>query len=305
MSKIAVALANENHPALREALEAEYSVPALAQAGDETRALVVMASQGVVAETLERFPNLEMVAVFGVGLDRVDVADLTGRGLVVANTPRVLDEAVAEHAMALLLAASRKVVQADTFVRDGEWPQAVFPLARSLRGRLCGIVGLGRIGRRIATYAASFGMRIAYHGRTQQDDVEYEYFSDLWALANEADVLVLALPGGPETKGIVNTEVLQALGPEGILVNIARGSVVDEEALIEALEYGDLGSAGLDVFATEPYVPEGLLGLPNVVLTPHLGSATEETRQAMVDMTLANLRAHFAGRDVPGRVQES
>ena len=302
MTQITVALANENHPLLRTALETEFSVPSLGQAGEETRALVVMASQGVVAETLERFPKLEMVSVFGVGLDKVDVADLKQRGLVVANTPGVLDEAVAEHAMALLLAASRKVVQADTFVREGEWPQAVFPLARGLRGRLCGIAGLGRIGRRIATLCEAFGMRIAYHGRQPQDDVSYEYFSDLWALANESDVLILALPGGSETKEAVNTEVIQALGPEGILVNIARGSVVDEEALIEALEYGDLGAAALDVFATEPHVAEALLGLPNVVLTPHLGSATEETRQAMVDMTLANLRAHFSGRSVPGKV---
>ncbi len=302
MTQITVALANENHPLLRTALETEFSVPSLGQAGEETRALVVMASQGVVAETLERFPKLEMVSVFGVGLDKVDVADLKQRGLVVANTPGVLDEAVAEHAMALLLAASRKVVQADTFVREGEWPQAVFPLARGLRGQLCGIAGLGRIGRRIATLCEAFGMRIAYNGRQPQDDVSYEYFSDLWALANESDVLILALPGGSETKGAVNTEVIQALGPEGILVNIARGSVVDEEALIEALEYGDLGAAALDVFATEPHVAEALLGLPNVVLTPHLGSATEETRQAMVDMTLANLRAHFSGRSVPGKV---
>lgn len=302
MTQITVALANENHPLLRTALETEFSVPSLGQAGEETRALVVMASQGVVAETLERFPKLEMVSVFGVGLDKVDVADLKQRGLVVANTPGVLDEAVAEHAMALLLAASRKVVQADTFVREGEWPQAVFPLARGLRGQLCGIAGLGRIGRRIATLCEAFGMRIAYHGRQPQDDVSYEYFSDLWALANESDVLILALPGGSETKEAVNTEVIQALGPEGILVNIARGSVVDEEALIEALEYGDLGAAALDVFATEPHVAEALLGLPNVVLTPHLGSATEETRQAMVDMTLANLRAHFSGRSVPGKV---
>ena len=302
MTQITVALASENHPKLRSALEEEFAVPSLAEAGEETRALVVLASQGVVGETLERFPKLEMVSVFGVGLDKVDVTGLKARGLIVANTPGVLDEAVAEHALALLLAASRKVVQADTFVREGEWPQAVFPLARGLRGRLCGIVGLGRIGRRIATLVEAFGMQVAYHGRTEQTEVSYEYFSDLWALANEADVLILALPGGDETQGVVNTEVLQALGSEGILVNIARGSVVDEDALIEALEYGDLGAAALDVFATEPHVPEGLLGLPNVVLTPHLGSATEETRQAMVDMTLANLRAHFAGRSAPGQL---
>lgn len=303
MNKITVALANENHPLLRGALEKEYDVPTLAQAGDETRALVVMASQGVVAETLERFPKLEIVTVFGVGTDRVDLDDLKKRGLVVANTPGVLDEAVAEHALALLLTASRKVVQADAFVREGEWTRAVFPLARGLRGRLCGIVGLGRIGGRIAKLVEAFGMRVAYHGRTEQTDVSYQYFSDLWALANEADVLVLALPGGAETKGVVSTEVLQALGPEGILVNIARGSVVDEEALIEALEYGDLGAAALDVFAIEPHVPEALLALPNVVLTPHLGSATEETRQAMVEMTLANLQAHFAGRIPPGNME--
>ena len=302
MSKIKLALANENHPLLRSALEQEYDVSTLAEAGLETRALVVTAYQGAVAETIERFPRLEMVAVFGVGTDRVDLEDLKKRGLVVANTPGTLDEAVAEHALALLLAASRKLVAADAFVREGEWPQTVFPLARGLGGRRCGIVGLGRIGHRIAKLAEAFGMTICYHGRTQQPDVTYQYFSDLWALANESDVLVLALPGGPESQGIIDAEVLQALGPEGILVNIARGSVVDEEALVEALEYGDLGAAALDVFATEPHVSPGLLKLPNVVLSPHIASATENSRHAMAEMTVANLRAHFAGNPIPGIV---
>lgn len=302
MSKIKLALANEDHPRLRSALEQEYEVSALAEAGVETRALVVTAYQGAVAETLERFPKLEMVAVFGVGTDRLDLKDLNERGLVVANTPGTLDEAVAEHALALLLAASRKLVAADAFVREGEWPNALFPLARGLGGQRCGIVGLGRIGRRIAKLAEAFGMTVCYHGRAPQPDVKYEYFSDLWALANESDALILALPGGAESQGIVDSEILQALGPEGILVNIARGSVVDEEALIEALEYGDLGAAALDVFATEPYVAEGLLNLPNVVLSPHIASATEKSRQAMAEMTLANLRAHFAGYPVPGLV---
>ena len=304
-SRIAVALATENHPSLREALEGEYRVTRLEDSVAGVRAVVCAASQGVPKDQLQRFPDLEMVAVFGVGLDKLDLDYARDRGLVLANTPGALDQAVAEHAMALMLAAARRICQADGFVREGEWGRATFPLGFGLSGKLCGIVGLGRIGREIARRAEAFGMTIAYHGRHQQDGVAYEYFESLWALATEADVLVLSLSAGPDTEGLINEEILRALGPHGLLVNVARGSVVDEAALVEALEFGDLGAAALDVFRDEPHLPEGLLTLPNVVLTPHLGSATEQARQAMVEMVLENLRAHFAERPLPGLVRSS
>lgn len=299
--EVSVALLTDAYPALRDALESDFRVvDGQNEHPDEVRGVVVTASKGTSAEQLDRFPNLEVVAVYGVGLDKLDHRHLIARELVVANTPGVLDEAVAEHAMALLLTAARRVREADDFLRHGEWSKTAFPLARGLTGKRCGIVGLGRIGHEIARRAEVFGLEIAYHGRQRQEHVAYEYFQDLWALANESDILVLSLPGGPETEGLVNEEILRALGPEGLLVNIARGSVVDERALVEALEFGDLGGAALDVFWEEPSVPEALLALPNVVLTPHLGSATEECRQAMLDLTLENLRAHFSGRPLPG-----
>ena len=297
-----VALGSDSHPALTEALEAEFCVVPLKSANTETRALVVPASVGFEPEALEPLTALEMIAVFGVGLDKIDLRYATRRELVVANTKGALDDAVAEHALALLLAASRGICQADSFVREGEWPNSQFPLSLGLKGRRCGILGLGQIGRKIARLCQAFGAHIAYHGRRRQDDVDYEYFEDLWSLANESDILLLALPGGPETAGLVDSTIISALGPEGILVNISRGSVVDEAALVEALEYGDLGAAALDVFADEPHVLESLRSLHNVVLSPHIASATHQARQAMAAMTVENLKAHFQGRPVPGQV---
>ncbi len=300
-SRPPIALLTDSFPILGKALETEFLVVSEEDDPAKVRGVVVAASEGATPEQLDRYPNLEIVAVYGVGVDGLERQHLIARELVLANTPGVLDDAVAEHAMALMLTAARRVREADDFVREGEWGQAIFPLARGLKGKRCGIVGLGRIGHKIARLAEAFGLTIAYHGRHHQKDVIYEYFDDLWALATESDVLVLALPGGSETEGIVGQEVLRALGPEGLLVNVARGSVVDDDALVEALEFGDLGGAALDVFSTEPKVPEALLALPNVVLTPHIASATEEARGAMVDFTLENLRAHFSQQTVPGQ----
>jgi lactate dehydrogenase-like 2-hydroxyacid dehydrogenase len=248
-------------------------------------------------ELIAALPALEIIGVFGVGVDAVDLAVAKAKGVRVTNTPDVLTEGVAELGIALLLAVARRIPQNDRYLRAGRWPKEGDPaLASSLAGRRLGIVGLGRIGRRVAEFAQAFGMEIRYGGPRRKGDVSWPYYDDLAALARDVDVLMLACKGGPETAGLIGREVIDALGPEGWLINIARGSVVDEPALVEALTSGRLGAAGLDVFAREPEVPEALLGLDNVVLQPHQGSASEETRAAMGRLVLANLEAHFAGK---------
>jgi lactate dehydrogenase-like 2-hydroxyacid dehydrogenase len=213
----------------------------------------------------------------------------------VTSTPDVLSEDVADLALGLLLAVSRRICVGDAFVRAGQWPSRDLPLARRVGGKRAGILGLGRIGRAIARRALGFGMSVAYTGRRPQE-APYRFEPDLRRLAQEADVLFIAAAATPETVGRVDAQVLEALGPDGILVNVARGSIVDEAALVAALASGRLGGAGLDVFAREPQVPEALTGLPNVVLQPHQGSATEECRADMGRLVMENLAAHFAGR---------
>lgn len=301
--RITVALNTESFPLLRETLETEFRVLSKGQNPELARALVIAAAEGVSSDELDRFPNIELVAVFGVGLDGLDLEHLHSRKLLLANTPSVLDDSVAEHAMALMLAASRKIREADEFIRDGRWGKEVFPLAHGLRGKRCGIAGLGGIGHKIATLAKVFGLELAYHGRRRQENVAYKYFDSLIDLAKESDILVLALPGGEETQGIVNRAVLQALGAQGLLVNIARGSVVNEEALIQTLQTGELGAAALDVYSNEPNISNELSLIPNAVLTPHIGCATYEARRAMSEFTMENLRAHFSGRPIPGLCQ--
>jgi lactate dehydrogenase-like 2-hydroxyacid dehydrogenase len=261
------------------------------------RAAVTNGIAGMKGDLIEALPALEIIGVFGVGVDAVDLAVAKAKGVRVTNTPDVLTEGVAELGIALLLAVARRIPQNDRYLRAGRWPKEGDPaLASSLAGRRLGIVGLGRIGRRLAELAQAFGMEIRYGGPRRKDDVSWRYYGDLVALARDVDVLMLACKGGPETAGLIGREVIDALGPEGWLINIARGSVVDEPALVEALASGRLGAAGLDVFAREPEVPEALLGLDNVVLQPHQGSASEETRAAMGRLVLANLEAHFAGK---------
>jgi lactate dehydrogenase-like 2-hydroxyacid dehydrogenase len=261
------------------------------------RAAVTNGIAGMKGDLIEALPALEIIGVFGVGVDAVDLAVAKAKGVRVTNTPDVLTEGVAELGIALLLAVARRIPQNDRYLRAGRWPKEGDPaLASSLAGRRLGIIGLGRIGRRLAELAQAFGMEIRYGGPRRKDDVSWRYYGDLVALARDVDVLMLACKGGPETAGLIGREVIDALGPEGWLINIARGSVVDEPALVEALASGRLGAAGLDVFAREPEVPEALLGLDNVVLQPHQGSASEETRSAMGRLVLENLEAHFAGR---------
>jgi lactate dehydrogenase-like 2-hydroxyacid dehydrogenase len=274
--------------------------PAAAQDWDkDIRGLVSWARYAVTAEMMERLPGLEILAGFGVGYDRFDLKAARKRGIVVTNTPDVLTDDVADLAIALTLAVLRRVVMLDRFLRSGRWAQGeTAPLARKMTGKRLGIVGLGRIGRAIARRAEGFAMPIAYTGPRAYPDVSYRYVADLARLAAESDVLVVACRADPATQGMIDARVLKALGAKGILVNIARASVVDEPALVAALRSGELGGAGLDVYASEPRGAPELNGLDNVVLMPHIASATEETRQAMADLVIANLESHFAGRGV-------
>jgi hydroxypyruvate reductase len=249
---------------------------------------------------IEALPKLEIIGVYGVGVDAVDLATAKARGVRVTNTPDVLTIGVAELALALLLAVARRIAYNDRYVRAGRWAREGDPvLANNLAGKRLGILGLGRIGRAVAKRAAAFDMTICYHGPHRKDDVAYEYVPDLVEMARAVDCLVVTCLGGPTTKGLVGGAVIEALGPAGWLINVARGSVIDEPALVEALVAGRLGGAGLDVFAGEPQVPEALLGMDNVVLQPHQASATWETRDAMGQLVVDNLKAHFAGRPLP------
>ena len=268
---------------------------ALASRVAEVRAVV--ATGGVVIDEalLARLPRLEIVSLMAVGYDGVAVAACRDRGIQVTNTPDVLTDDVADLAVALVLMTARRLGEAERHLRAGRWLAGPMPLAHALRGRVAGILGLGRIGTAIATRLEAFGMRIAYHGRRRQP-VEWAYCEDARQLAAASDYLVVACPGGEETRSLVDAGVLRALGSEGTLVNISRGSVVDEHALVAALESGTIRSAGLDVYADEPRVPVGLLACERAVLLPHVASATEETRRAMAKLVIDNLAAHFSGR---------
>ncbi len=260
------------------------------------RAIAGGGESKVGADLLAQLPALEIISIFGVGYDGVDVAAARGRGVPVTNTPDVLTEEVADLGISLMLSIARRVPQADKFVREGKWPAGPFPLARRVSGARLGIVGLGRIGQAIADRASAFGMSIAYTTRTRRGDSPYTYYPSAEALAREVDFLMVITPGGAGTRGLINAQVLAALGSKGYLINVARGSVVDEPALVHAVTTGIIAGAALDVFADEPNVPEALRLCDNVVLTPHMASGTWETRGAMADLAFANLQAHFAGK---------
>ena len=261
------------------------------------RAIAASGESKVPAELIERLPALEIISVMGVGYDGVDVVAARRRNVMVTHTPDVLNDDVADLALGLMLAAARQLPQADRYVREGRWAaQGPAPLARRMSGARLGLVGIGRIGQAIAARAQAFGMSVAYTARHARPELPYAYLANAVALAGQSDFLVVITPGGPATRKLIGADVLAALGPKGILVNVARGSVVDEAALIDALERGVLGGAALDVFEDEPRVPARLAALPQVVLTPHIGSATASTRQAMADLAFNNLREHFAGR---------
>ena len=268
----------------------------VARHGPAIRAVATRGRDRLDAALLARLPALEIIANFGVGYDSIDLDAAARRGIVVTNTPDVLNDEVADFAVALLLATVRRLPQADRFVRSGRWLQGNFPLGPTLRDRTVGLVGMGRIGKRIAQRLSAFEVPIVYHSRTARPDVPYRHYPDLLAMAKDVDTLLAILPGGPATKGLIDAAVLAALGPDGILINVARGSVVDEPALVEALRSGTILAAGLDVFADEPRVPQPLLELDNVVLLPHVGSATRHTRGLMGRLVVDNLLSWFEGR---------
>lgn len=301
-----ILLPRKMHPLVERILEARFTVhrpsdasdleALLRDVGPRVRGLCVGGQVGVDAALLDRLPKLEIVANFGVGYDAIDAAEAGRRGVVVTNTPDVLTDEVADLAIGLVLATLRRLPQADRYLRAGHWPKAPFPLTASLRGRRVGILGLGRIGRAIAARLEGFGVAIDYHGRSRQADVPYAYHPTLIGMARAVHVLIVVAPGGSGTKGLVDAAVLEALGPEGILVNVARGSLVDEAALIAALQGNTILGAGLDVFENEPHVPEALAALDNAVLLPHVGSASEHTRAAMARLVVDNVISWFEGR---------
>jgi len=257
------------------------------------------------AALIQSLPKLEIIANFGVGYDNVDAISARARNVMVTNTPGVLNQAVADTTLSLILAIERRVVAADRYLRAGKWvTQGNYPLTRHLGDLKIGILGLGRIGKEIAKRAIAFGMQVQYHSRTRQSDVTFPYFTNVLELAKASNVLVCILPGGAGTRHIINEAVMKALGPTGTLVNVARGSVVDTEALIRCLKDGSLGAAAIDVYDKEPETPEALWPLENVVLTPHLGSGTHTTRKQMGDLVVKNLIEHFAKRPVLTPVPE-
>jgi len=251
---------------------------------------------------MDRLPKLEIIANFGVGYDTIDTKAAKQRNIRVTNTPNVLNDAVAELTLGLMIGLARRIPQADQFVRQGKWTRSGYHLLGELNGKTVGILGLGRIGKEIALRCQAMKMRVVYHGRRRQADEPYIYYDKLVDMARDADWLVLIAPGGKGTDKIVSREVLEALGPEGFIVNMARGTLIDEPAMVELLQSGKLGGAALDVFEKEPQVPEALFGLDNVVLSPHQGSATHQTRNKMGDLVVANLEAQFAGEPLPSAV---
>jgi hydroxypyruvate reductase len=263
----------------------------LREHGQQFELVTTSARHGCSAAVIEQLPNLRAICSFGVGYDSIALDSARARDIAVSNTPDVLNDCVADLAMGLILDCARKLSAADRFVRAGRWAQESFPLARQVTRKRLGIVGLGRIGKQVAKRSSGFDMQVRYHNRRPDPDSAYGYEPDLKALAAWADFLVLTCPGGPATRHLISHEVLQALGAKGTLINIARGSVVDEQALVAALRDGTLGGAGLDVYEHEPQVPSELWSLDNVVLLPHVGSGTEETRLQMEQLVLDNLQA--------------
>ncbi|HEV3007591.1 MAG TPA: 2-hydroxyacid dehydrogenase [Burkholderiales bacterium] len=302
----------KGHAGTMATLQSEFTSHLLSEASDRNaflkqhapavRGLATFGPMPVDAKLMDALPKLEIISNFGVGVDAINLDDASKRKIIVTNTPDVLNSCVADTALALIINTVRRFPQSEQYLRGGHWAsRGPYPLTTSLGGKTLGILGLGRIGEAVAKRAEACGMQIRYHNRNKKD-VPYPYDPDPVTLAKNSDVLMVVTPGGPETTRLINEKVLQALGPQGFLVNIARGSVVDEPVLLRYLQEKKIAGAGLDVFADEPRVPPGFFTLDNAVLFPHVASATAETRKAMGDLQIDNLRRHFAGKPVATRV---
>jgi lactate dehydrogenase-like 2-hydroxyacid dehydrogenase len=277
---------------------------ALADRAQDIGFLLAHGGSAVGADLLDALPVLRVVVVCGVGYDGIDISACRQRGIEVTHTPDVLTDEVADLALALVLMSFRRLVAANRFLHEGSWHSAPFPLSHSVTGKSAGILGLGRIGKAISTRLQACGMSWCYHGRQRQADVTAPYFADLQEMAATVDALIIICPGGEKTRHLVNDRILSAMRPGSIVINVARGSVVDETALIRHLESGHLGAVGLDVFELEPQVPEALLRHPHAVLLPHVGSATLETRHRMGMLCIENIRAHLDARPLPTLIPE-
>ena len=309
---IALVLAAGNPPQLRPLLAEHFQVHDVPMSDDmslsvaafagEVRALVTSTLVGADRRLIDALPNLELIACTGGHVDRIDRQVTAARNIRLANVPGASAPDVADLAIALMLAVARRVCESDRFVRSGRWSKSPMPFGRRVNGKRLGIVGLGSIGRIVARRAEAFDMQIAYHGRGPKAGVPYRFYDDVATMAADVDFLSLHCKSGPETHHLIDARVLKALGPDGFLINAARGTVVDQPALIAALRDGAIAGAGLDVFAEEPNVPAELLALDNVVVQSHHGAFTFETKQIMCDTTVANLKAHFAGETLPNPV---
>jgi lactate dehydrogenase-like 2-hydroxyacid dehydrogenase len=303
-----VLLIGQKKPVMIKGLEPKVTLHYLADAkdpdafiksvSDKVRAVAIAYTANKLdAAFMQKLPKIEQISSFGVGYDHIDAKWAGEHGIVVTNTPDVLNEEVADTALGLLLCTVREFPQSERYLRAGKWPQAHYPLTKAtLRNRIVGMVGMGRIGKAIARRLDAFGVPVVYHSRKPQSGVAYKYYPKLIDMARDVDTLMVIVPGGPATANMINADVLKALGPNGILINMARGSVVDEPALIEALQNRTIYSAGLDVFAKEPHVPKELLDMDHIVLFPHLGSSTEVTRAAMDQLVVDNVLAWAAGK---------
>ncbi|HXM83463.1 MAG TPA: 2-hydroxyacid dehydrogenase [Burkholderiales bacterium] len=310
--KAEIILTAQGHAGTMATLQSEFTCHKLFEAADRAaflkqhaptvRGLATFGPMPVDGKLMDALPKLEIISNFGVGVDAINLEDAKKRRIIVTNTPDVLNDCVADTAFALVLNTLRKFPQAEVYLRAGKWAsRGPYPLTTSAGGKTLGILGLGRIGQAIAKRALASGMNIRYHNRRKKD-VPYPYDPDPVTLAKNSDVLMIVTPGGAETHKLVSTKVLDALGPEGYVVNIARGSIIDEPVLLRYLQEKRIAGAGLDVFADEPRVPPEFFSLDNAVLFPHVGSATVETRKAMGDLQIENLRRHFAGQQVLTRV---